>query len=317
MADKEAMRVGLARQDLVGQRPRDTRILQKAPTQLRTSDHRALLNPPRKLAFPYDLNALASGAGALLASQGYSVASAATKSELCFFDSDMTLMASARTPVWLKHKDTGDRLRHPESDELVEFGLDPNAEVAVEYDRMRKQYPDLAWEEYVPDGSAASDPRNILPSPPIAAALNLYRAAHQNENAAAFVITGRGDQDTVVHAIQRWLSQRQLEADGVLMMYHPEHQAALSTGDAKGLPIKKTISMAGIIQEHLAAGAPLRTVRFVEDSADNLKTAEQILPSLFPEIEFQWVLIEPKKGGSFSARRFVSDAPGVSSHPFV
>src|SRR5262249_1789447 len=67
-------------------------------------------------------------------------------------------------------------------------------------------------------------------------------------------------------------------------------------------PQRKALINAALIHAHDPSGKVMRNVKFIDDNDDNLKASMELLPKLFPHINFEFIDVVHKKDGHFEHR---------------
>lgn len=210
---------------------------------------------------------------------------------LVFTDADLTLLKTT-TPVYVVHRETGERLTHPESGRVLRLGVGPTRNAERELEALKARYPDVAWDAHAVDYGEYASLSELLATPPIEEDLARLRRSDDDPESRDFVITARG-QDNTASNLSTYLSTHDVDINGVLAV----NERTLV--DRLGLDLpeltsarKKAVVMAAVITAYDAAS--IDRVKLIDDTDENLIASIELLPKLFPKLglEFWDVLCE-------------------------
>jgi hypothetical protein len=212
---------------------------------------------------------------------------------IVFADADQTLVQTA-TPVYVRHKETGELLKHPVTGRLVLLGIGPTRSQGGELKALQAAHPEVPWSDYAMDYKEMGAITEILRTPEIAVGMNYLRQAEADPQARAFIITARSNNDAI-DGFKEYLAQRDLKIDGVLTVNTARTAEVMGFEMGLDTPAKKALVMAALIKAY--GGIP--SAHFLDDTDENLHGSMQLLPRLLPETSFCFSDVVHTGGGEY------------------
>jgi hypothetical protein len=201
--------------------------------------------------------------------------------DLLITDADHTLLKTAM-PIFVKRRGGG--LLRDVNGKLVVLGL-KSADYIAEFEALKKSYPNELLEL---DFSEYGSTNNILNTREIQSTLRELRMSDLGgDDKREFVITARAN-DTVVSALDEYLAERRVTLDGVFATNNPAMMAQLGLGGISGTAKRKALIMAGLAQVYGLEKVPGASLKFIDDTDENLVSAMQLLPRMFPKMRFEF-----------------------------
>jgi hypothetical protein len=259
----------------------------------------------------YDLAHAAAGIKQILAHQAANRGKQAedfapgSVENLDFWDIDLTLKRSDSPVILVKRDDPTHVLHYPNTPDMppeirgrivyLGIGSKNPRDFALDMHDLQTdpRFRDLPWADYAPDFRAFGDPEPLLRAKFVEEDVDEMQKAQRDPKSRAIVNTARSD-GLVPELIADDLLRRGIDINGAFPVNNPD--AANTIGMPQGLSSaqKKAIFMAATI----AAYGPenLKRVRFFDDTDANQIAAMQLLPKLFPDIDFRFVDVIHAKG---------------------
>jgi hypothetical protein len=205
--------------------------------------------------------------------------------EIVFTDADRSLLKSS-TPSIFRHEETGELLRHPETGRLLMLGIGPTRNWSAELRELKARFPNVPWNAYKIEDHDYGSLAEILRTPAIDDAIETLKSSDRNPRSRDFVVTARSSSDIPVF-MQEFLALHGVDITGVFAVNNPRleeelHVEARHFNTAR----KKAMVMAAVIQMY--GPENIKRVKFIDDVDDNLRGAMELLPKLFPHIQFSF-----------------------------
>jgi len=244
-------------------------------------------NLPEWVPASFNLLKAAKVAKNLLIAQGAdpSTIGPGKANSLIFTDADHTLIKTT-TPVLLKNSKTGEFLHHPKTGRIVTLRGTTYRE---ELEAMQKEFPKLDWDNIGFDYSGMADPAEVHQAHPIQATVDAL-AEHQSEKGTRdFIITARSAANIPAVFVE-YMNDLGHDIDGTFPVNEPGLRDAFEFSKHPNLDThhNKALTMAALIELYQPGGAKMERVRFYEDSDANLKAAMELLPKMFPNVDFEF-----------------------------
>lgn len=261
----------------------------------------------------YDLKAAAARARAVLARQGEPLESIDPHQvdRLLFCDADHTFLQT-HTPLYLRHRETGERLRLPSKSgglpRLVQFGA-PGLPSLKE---LQERHSAVDWGRYETDFTDYNSIKEILNTEEITPTLDTLRASDADPRCRDFIITARSG-EAVPAGLDEFQAARAVDSNGVFAVNNPEQNAVMGLPEGVTPPQKKAFAMAALISLYDAPGAPLQSVKFLDDADDNLQSSIELLPQLFPHIRFEFIDVVRNADGQYTQVPIHTTGPAVET----
>jgi hypothetical protein len=253
----------------------------------------APLTPPAWYPAGFDLDAAAQGARSILESQGVepSKIGPGTTDSVVFTDVDLTLVKTS-TPTPLKNKTTGEYLMDPANPgHMLLLGVGADRDQNKELTALKAKYPNVKWDDYGMDYGEFGSIAELLRQPANPRTMDILRAADKADpKNRDIVITARSD-DRNAPGLKEYLARRDVAIDGVFAVNNPGQTQKLgvpTTTPPLTSAQKKALAMAAVLKLDDPQSSQIRHVRFMDDTDDNLKAAMQLLPRLFPNVQFEF-----------------------------
>ena len=233
----------------------------------------------------YDMKEASRGVAEILHIQGKDLDLDRSRrvDSIIFSDADQTLMKT-RIPILLKDKATGQLVKDPATGKILRL---PNRSYLTRIAKLKKEYPNIAWDSFEIDFQEMGSIVAIEDTPPIKHIVEILKNADLQRGNREFIITARSS-DVVPQAFEEYFSKLGIVLDGVFAVNNPSLNERLKF---KGLGLsaaqKKAVTMAAIIELYLPPGG-LKEVSFYDDGDDNLQMAMLLLPAMFPQITFRF-----------------------------
>jgi hypothetical protein len=265
-----------------------------------------------------DLNAAAAGFKALMAQQAAHRGKQAdafdgSVAKVDFWDIDLTL-AQSDSPVILVNANDPTRVMHyPMADDvpaelrgrIVYLGVgsghpnNPGRDFGSDLNDLKNSsiasIKNMPWGDYKPDFRSFGDPEPLLRTSFVQEDVNEMLRAQKDPDSRAIINTARSDA-LVPDLIADDLMRKGIDVDGAMAVNNPAIGSSLQF-PATGLSSaqKKAVAMAAAIT---AYGADqIKQVRFFDDTDANQVAAMQLLPKLFPSIDFKFVGVVHSSAG--------------------
>ncbi len=281
-----------------------------SPEHLQRSTAQAQPRQPRPLPkpswYPEGLKAPREKLKALLQNQGLTEERLARGDikYLSVHDIDLTLVETV-TFMYLRLKPGRSgppyMLDPREQGRLLVFGGGPTRKEFQDYLEFQKRFPGLPYQDYRADNIEQHSMLRLLNAPTISPGMARLRAASQAPDTLVLINTAR-EAPTTFAAISEKVRLERAGIDALLGVNDPAHLEALglsgrqvTTGQAKAIGIKQVIEL---LQEY---GNPLETVSFDDDDDHNQVACMQLLPAVFPKLQFDFVSLVHVSSDSFSA----------------
>ncbi|HYV46405.1 MAG TPA: hypothetical protein VFA20_16160 [Myxococcaceae bacterium] len=261
-----------------------------APLSLAPAAGKPLASPPALPSwYPqnFDLAAAGEGVKGVLEAQGQAASDIGSGQvhRLVFSDGDGTLLAT-KEPIYLKNKATGQYLTYPGTSDLVMLPGATSRDTAAGMAELKKKYPDLPLDQYAMDFSEYGSMAALLRTGAVKPMLDRFQTVDKDPTSRDFVITARSDA-AVVPAMKQWTSDRGVDLNGTFVTSNPELGKALHFTDAPFTSgQKKAVGMAAAIQAY--GPENIQSLEFHDDGDDNLAASMQLLPKLYPNIDFKF-----------------------------
>jgi hypothetical protein len=224
---------------------------------------------------------------------------------LLITDADHTLFQTS-SPIFVRVKGGG--LLRDKAGKLVMLGL-KSPDYKREFDKLLKTFPadkraalELDFTEY---GSIKS----VLEAREIESTLREMRVAElSGDDKRMFVITARGN-ETAMTALEEYLADRRITADGIFGVNNPKQMDALGLGRFRLTTAqRKAMVMAVLLKLYEGQHRPIESVKFLDDTDENLIAAMQLLPKLFPKTKFEFADVVHTGKGHFEQRLVATSA---------
>ncbi len=223
--------------------------------------------------------------------------------ELLFMDADLTLFKST-TPVFIKNQKTGYFLRHPESGRMLMVGVGPERDNGKELRQLKERFPFLPWQDAVLDYREFGSIIELWRTGFIPEAVSQMAQVQHDPKARCFIVTARST-DAVADGMRDVLLGRKIDIDGVLAVNSPRFLGEVGLG---ALPItepqRKAVAMAAALELYGA-----KSLRFVDDTDKNLRSAMELLPALFPSVTQKYFDVVHQGGETYRQHLVGRTAP--------
>jgi len=235
----------------------------------------------------FDLAGAGEGVKQVLQAQGQAASDMGSGQvhRLVFSDGDGTLLAT-KEPIYLKNKATGEYLTYPGTHDLVMLPGVTSRDTDAGMAELKKRYPDLPLDQYAMDFSEYGSMAALLRTGAVQPMLDRFQAVDKDPTSREFVVTARSD-ERVVPAMKQWTSDRGVDLNGTFTTSNPALGKALHFTDAPFTSgQKKAVAMAAAIQAY--GPENVQSLELHDDGDDNLAATMQLLPKLYPNIDFKF-----------------------------
>lgn len=283
-----------------------------APLSLVPAPGKPLVSPPVLPSwYPqnFDLAGAGEGVKSILEAQGQAASDIGSGQvhKLVFSDGDGTLLAT-KEPVYLKNKATGQYLTYPGTHDLVMIPGVTSRDTAAGMAALKKKFPDLPLDQYSLDFSEYGSMANLLRTGAVKPMVERLEQTELDPSSRDFVITARTD-DPVVPAMKQWSEQHGLDLHGTFITGNQGMGKAMHFTDAAFTSgQKKAVAMAAAIQAY--GPENIQSLEFHDDGDDNLAASMQLLPKLYPNIDFKFYDSVSKGNFKFEPRLIAHSEDG-------
>lgn len=215
-------------------------------------------------------------------------------------DADLTLINTGSV-VYLRNRVTGERVLNPTTGKPFELGGGALRDSHVDLRRLKKEFPALPWEHLEKDYEQLHSAEELARQATIAPARDLLNKSARRRSSKQVVITARSGPD-IGTSMRNRLAAQNMPVAAVLTVNKADHRDALKIPADTSVACNKVLHMAALIHLLDPKGSAIRSVRFVDDSDENLVAAMQVLPLLFPNIRWEFLDVVHLGHGRFDAR---------------
>ncbi|MBT3393934.1 MAG: hypothetical protein HN411_02340 [Waddliaceae bacterium] len=258
----------------------------------------------------FDVAAAAEGVATILDQQGKDVDNIGIEN-IIFTDADHTLLKTM-TPILLRDTSTGQLVKDPKDGTLLRL---PNRGAFSSLQLLKQELPSLPWDsievDYMEMGSVvALDVTETIDSM-VAVLMSSDKMSKNRE----YIITARSDDD-VAAAMEDYFLNLGIDINGVFAVNNA------TIGDTIGysehhitIAQKKALIIEAILHLYTSHENTIKSVSFYDDNDDNLVVAMNLLPELFPKIDFSFYDVVHEGNNIFTIHNIANAKDGILVSP--